>query len=57
MEVVKGIDLILQYILDCEHQDFIENPSNIHIYYIALKVIYGKNEADIMLNEALKDVK
>lgn len=53
MKELSDNDLILQYILDCEHEDFQDNPSKNHIYYIALKVAYGETQANDILNDTL----
>jgi hypothetical protein len=42
-------ELLTQYILDCEEEDFIENPSRNHIYYIAYKMAFGVASADARL--------
>jgi hypothetical protein len=53
MKVLTDNDLIVQYVLDCEYEDFQDNPDKNHIYYIALKVAYGELEANDILNETL----
>jgi hypothetical protein len=56
MQKLSDIDLIVQYILDCEYEDFKENASDNHIYFTALKVAYGETEARDILNETLNKV-
>lgn len=53
MKQITDLELVVQYILDCEYEDFEENPSQNHIYYIALKISCGELEAREILNDAI----
>lgn len=48
------IEVVLDYILDNEIDDFNENPSNNHIYFHALVVRYGIKNATNELNKQIK---
>lgn len=44
-----ALDLILEYILQSEEQDFEENPSKGHVYYLAIYLKYGAKTAKTLL--------
>lgn len=45
----------LDYILETELEDFIENPSKEHVYYKAYSACFGPFKANKMLAESIKD--
>jgi hypothetical protein len=47
-------ELVMNYILQHELDDYLENPSEDHIYFHALVVNYGIDEAKKDLIQALK---
>lgn len=50
-----NINKVCNYILDSELDDFAENPSENHVYYIALAVLESEEVAAKYLEEAIKD--
>ena len=54
-EKEEAIQSCIRYILDCEGEDFQENPSTNHVYYQALIAGIDKKEADKQLKEALSE--
>jgi hypothetical protein len=53
---ISSTELVLNYILQHELTDYIQNPSEDHIYFHALTAAYGINEAKKDLSEALKNI-
>lgn len=51
--MTTDIELILQYIFDSELDDFNENPSDNHIYYIAYRLWAGEKNAKVELQKTL----
>ena len=51
----KSLEHVLNYILESEHEDFLDNLGNNHIYYHALVCAKGKQVADDYLNERLEE--
>ena len=47
--------LCINYILESEAQDFFDYPSRNHIYYHATLSMYGEEEAELTLREALDE--
>lgn len=47
---------VLIYVYDCEAEDFSENPSENHVWYIAAKLLMGKEHADKELNDAKNEL-
>ena len=47
------LNILAEYILDTENEDFDENPSKDHILYHALVYKFGKEYADNELENAL----
>jgi len=39
--MIESIQIVLSYIIEHEEQDFKENPSPDHVYYHALRAMYG----------------
>ena len=54
-ETVDAVTTCLDYIFDTENEDFHDNPSKNHIYYIALVAAYDSKYARNKLNETKKD--
>jgi hypothetical protein len=46
---------VIDYIMDHEHEDFIENPTKTHVYYLALVVTEGKSTANKIYYETVQD--
>lgn len=43
----------LSYIIDAEREDFADNPSSEHIFYLAFKLKHGIEAADKVLKECI----
>lgn len=56
MNKFSSLDLVLNYIIQHELEDYMEFPSEDHIYFHALAVKYGIDEAKKDLSEALKQL-
>jgi hypothetical protein len=52
----SSLDLVINYILQHELEDYIENPSEDHIYFHVIAAKYGIDEAKKELSEALKNL-
>lgn len=50
------LKMVLDYIADCEREDFEENPSDGHVYYHMMIVYFGREHADTELEKALADL-
>jgi cation transport regulator ChaC len=46
---------VIDYIMDHEHEDFIENPTKTHVYYLALVVTEGKSTANKIYFETIEE--
>jgi len=55
LQNLKSLNCLINYIIQHELEDYIENPSDDHIYYHALVVAYGIDEANKDLLQALKN--
>jgi hypothetical protein len=49
------INDVIEYVLDTEQEDFYENPTQTHVYYLAYSIKYGELEACKILGEALNE--
>lgn len=50
------IDIVLNYVLDKELEDFAQNPSENHVYFHTLAAFEGEEEARKYLYQAIKDL-
>ena len=53
---VSSMDIVLNYIFQHELTDYTQNPSEDHVYFHALVIAYGIDEAKKDLSEALKNI-
>ena len=53
---IESLNHLINYIMLHELDDYLENPSNDHIYFHALVVTYGIDEANKDLSNALKEI-
>lgn len=53
----SAIDNVLQYIFDSEEEDFLDNPSENHVYFDALVLWSGKDKALEILKESKERLK
>ena len=53
----EAITSCLEYILEIELDDFLTNPSKIHIYYFAYLALFGKQAATEFLDDAIENAK
>jgi len=51
------LENICSYILESEDDDFAENPSDNHVYYLALELTVGQDKAYKELKQAILNSK
>lgn len=47
------VRMCLSYIIDVEREDFCDNPSSEHIFYLAFKLKHGIDAANKLLEECI----
>lgn len=55
-QIMNAIQGCVDYILETEAEDFDANPSETHVYYQALIVEHGIEEARSVLRKAVQDL-
>lgn len=53
----EAVTSCLEYILEIELDDFLTNPSKIHVYYFAYLALFGKQAATEFLDDAIENAK
>lgn len=56
-EEQDALNSVLIYIFESEMDDFAENPSRSHVYYSAVLLESGVDEAETVLREAKENLK
>jgi len=53
-EIELTVVLCLEYLIDSEADDFLDNPSIDHVYYHAYQAKHGYKDAQLMFKQAIK---